>query len=60
MARPDCDARPEQADAMFVAECRMPDAPFAGPFALAIRDEVARRAGVPPRRVHAADRLPEE
>ena len=60
MPRPDCDARPEQADAVFVAECRMPDAPFAGPFALAVRGEVARRAGVPPGCVHAADRLPEE
>ena len=60
MPRPDCDARPEQADAVFVAECRMPDAPFASAFALAVRREVARRAGVPPQAVHAADRLPEE
>ena len=60
MARPDCVARPEQADAVFVAECRMPDAPFAGPLALAVRGEVARRARVPPGCVHAGDRLPEE
>jgi acyl carrier protein len=52
--------RPAQADAKFVAECRMPDAPFASSFALAVRREVARRAGVPPQAVHAADRLPEE
>ena len=29
-------------------------------FALSVRREVARRAGVPPQAVHAADRLPEE
>ena len=60
MARPDSNVRPALADAEFVAECRMPDAPFAAAFALAVREEVARRAGVPPQAVHAADRLPEE
>ena len=60
MARPDSNVRPLQADAEFAAECRMPDAPFASAFALAVRREVARRAGVPPQAVHAADRLPEE
>lgn len=60
MARPDSNARPAQADAEFVAACRMPDAPFAAAFALAVRREVARRARVPPQAVHAADRLPEE
>jgi acyl carrier protein len=49
-----------QADAAFIAECQMPDAPFAAAFALAVRSEVARRAGVAPEAVHAADRLPEE
>ena len=38
----------------------MLDAPFAAAFALSVRREVARRAGVPPQAVHAADRLPEE
>src|SRR5947207_3130135 len=38
----------------------MPDAPFAAAFALSVRREVARRAGVAPGEVHAADRLPEE
>jgi hypothetical protein len=52
--------RPAQADAEFVAECRMPDAPFAAAFALSVRREVARRAGVAPGAVHAADRLPQE
>ena len=60
MARPDTNVRPAQADAEFVAECRMPDAPFAAAFALAVRREVARRARVVPGAVHAADRLPEE
>ena len=56
MARPDSNMRPAE----FVAECRMPDAHFAAAFALAVRCEVARRAGVAPGAVHAADRLPEE
>ena len=60
MARPDSNVRPAQADAEFVAECRMPDAPFAAAFALSVRREVARRAGVAPGAVHATDRLPEE
>ena len=60
MARPDSNVRPAQADAEFVAACRMPDAPFAAAFALAVRREVARRARVAPGAVHAADRLPEE
>jgi acyl carrier protein len=60
VARPDRNVRPPQADAVFVAECRMPDAPFAAAFARAVRAEVARRAGVAPGEVHAADRLPEE
>jgi acyl carrier protein len=60
MPGPDSNVRPAQADADFVAECRMPDAPFAAAFALAVRREVARRAGVTPGAVHAADRLPEE
>lgn len=60
MARRDADMRPAQTDAEFVAECRMPDAPFAAAFARAVRREVARRAGVAPGQVHAADRLPEE
>ena len=60
MARPDSNVRPAQTDAEFVAECRMPDAPFAAAFALSVRREVARRAGVAPGAVHAADRLPEE
>jgi len=37
--------RPPQTDAEFVVECRMPDVPFAAPFALAIRREVALPAG---------------
>jgi hypothetical protein len=52
--------RPAQADAEFVAECRMPDVPFAALFALAVRREVARRARVAPEQVWASDRLPEE
>jgi len=60
VARPDTNVRPAQADAEFVAECRMPDGPFAAAFALAVRREVARRAGVTPGAVHAPDRLPEE
>ena len=60
MARPDSNVRPPQTDAEFVAECRMPDVPFAAPFALAIRREVARRARVAPEQVWASDRLPEE
>ena len=60
MARPDSNVRPAQADAEFVAGCRMPDAPNAFAWALAVRGEVARRAGVAPGAVHAADRLPEE
>lgn len=60
MARPDSNTRPAQSDAEFVAECRMPGAPNAGAFALAVRHEVARRARVAPGAVHAADRLPEE
>jgi acyl carrier protein len=60
MARPDINVRPAQSDAQFVAACRMPDAPFAAAFALAVREEVARRARVEPGAVHAADRLPEE
>jgi hypothetical protein len=60
VARPDSNVRPAQADAEFVAACRMPDAPFAAAFALAVRREVARRAGVAPAAVHATDRLPEE
>ena len=60
MARPDSNVRPAQADAAFVADCRMPDAPYAAAFALSVRREVARRAGVAPGTVHAADRLPEE
>jgi acyl carrier protein len=53
-------SRPSESDSEFVARCRMPDAPFAAEFALAVRREVARRARVPPEAVHAADRLPEE
>jgi acyl carrier protein len=60
VARPDTDVRTAQTDAAFVAECRLPDAPFAATLALAVRREVARRAGVAPGAVHAADRLPEE
>jgi hypothetical protein len=60
VTRPDSNTRPAQTDAEFVAECRMPDALFASAFALAVRREVARRGGVPPQAVHAADRLPEE
>ena len=60
MTRPDSNVRPAQPDAEFVAECRMPEAPFAAAFALAVRHEVAHRAGVEPGAVHAADRLPEE
>jgi hypothetical protein len=60
VARPDSNVRPAQADAEFVAECRLPDAPFAAALALSVRREVARRAGVAPEAVHAADRLPEE
>lgn len=60
MARPDSNVRPTQADAEFVAECRLPDAPFAAALAVSVRREVARRAGVAPEAVHAADRLPEE
>src|SRR4051812_19962500 len=43
MTRPDRNVRPAQPDAAFVAACRMPDASFAAAFALAVRDEVARR-----------------
>ena len=60
MIRPDSNMRCTQADEEFVAECRMPEAPFAAAFALAVRREVAERAGVQPQAVHAADRLPEE
>jgi acyl carrier protein len=60
VAGPDSNVWPRQTDAAFVAECRMPDVPFAASFALAIRREVARRARVAPERVRASDRLPEE
>jgi hypothetical protein len=60
VARPDSTVRPAQADAEFVAECRMPEVPFAAAFALAVRREVARRARVAPEQVWASDRLPEE
>ena len=60
VARPDSNVRPAQADAEFVAECRMPDVPFAAAFALALRREVARRTRVAPEQVWASDRLPEE
>ena len=52
--------RPTESDDEFVARCRMPNVPFASAFALAVRREVAERAGVPTQAVHAADRLPEE
>jgi hypothetical protein len=52
--------RAAQSDEEFVGQCPMPAAPFAGPFALAVRREVARRAGVAPAAVWASDRLPEE
>jgi hypothetical protein len=38
----------------------MPEVRFAALFALAVRREVARRAGVAPEQVWACDRLPEE
>ena len=60
MTNAEASVRPPQTDAEFVAECRMPDVPFAAPFALAIRREVARRARVAPEQVWASDRLPEE
>jgi hypothetical protein len=60
MTKAEASARPPQADAEFVAECRMPEVPFAAPFALAVRREVARRARVAPGQVWASDRLPEE
>jgi hypothetical protein len=60
MTKAEASVRPPQTDAEFVAECRMPDMPFAAPFALAIRREVARRARVAPEQVWASDRLPEE
>jgi hypothetical protein len=60
MTKAEASVRPPQTDAEFVAECRMPDVPFAAPFALAIRREVARRARVAPEQVWASDRLPEE
>ena len=60
MTKAEASARPPQADAEFVAECRMPDVPFAAPFALAVRREVARRARVAPEQVWASDRLPED
>jgi hypothetical protein len=60
MTKAEASVRPPQTDAEFVAECRMPDVPFAAPFALAIRHEVARRARVAPEQVWASDRLPEE
>ena len=59
MANVSADRSPESDDE-FVARCRMPSAPFAAALALAVRREVAERAGVPPQIVHAADRLPEE
>src|SRR5947209_8459868 len=49
-----------QSDEEFVGQCPLPDAPFAVPLALAVRREVARRAGVAPVSVWASDRLPEE
>lgn len=52
--------RAAQTDEEFVAQCPMPVASFAVPFALAVRREVARRAGVAPQSVWASDRLPEE
>src|SRR5262249_61337682 len=60
MTKAEASVRPPQADAEFVVECRMPDVPFAAPFALAIRRGVARRARVAPEQVWASDRLPEE
>jgi hypothetical protein len=60
MTNAKASARPPQIDAEFVAACRMPDVPFAAPFALAVRREVARRACVAPEQVWASDRLPEE
>jgi hypothetical protein len=52
--------RAGQSDEEFVARCSLPNAPFAVPLALAVRCEVARRAGVEPASVWASDRLPEE
>jgi hypothetical protein len=60
MTKAEASVRPPQTDVAFVAECRLPDVPFAAPFALAIRREVARRARVAPEQVWASDRLPEE
>jgi hypothetical protein len=60
VARPDSNVRRAQADTEFVTQCRLPDAPFAAALVLSVRREVARRAGVAPEAVHAADRLPEE
>jgi acyl carrier protein len=51
---------PDESDDQFVARCQMPDVPFATEFALAVRGEVADRAGLPPHSVRAADRLPED
>jgi acyl carrier protein len=42
------------------ALCRIADVPFATGVALAVRCEVADRAGLPPHSVRAADRLPED
>jgi acyl carrier protein len=52
--------RAAQSDEEFVGQCPLPEAPFAVPLALAVRREVARRAGVAPVAVWASDRLPEE
>jgi hypothetical protein len=52
--------RAAQSDEEFVRLCPLPDAPFAVPLALAVRYEVARRAGAAPASVWATDRLPEE
>jgi hypothetical protein len=60
VAGPGSNVRSPQTDAEFVAECRLPDVPFAAPLALAVRREVARRARVAPGQVWASDRLPEE
>jgi acyl carrier protein len=51
---------PDETDDQFVTRCRMPDVPFAAEFAIAVRREVARRAGLSPHSIHAADRLPED
>lgn len=56
----DANARAPQSDEEFIAACNMLDVTQAPAIALAVRREVARRAGVDSAKIWATDRLPEE